>query len=488
VDHVTKRIGDTAGMRRAIAAAMGIAMLGALVLAGAAGSAPDKKRYTLTPASQTGTPLSGTLSWTIANTSQSPQTIGSAEIRLTSAFDGFQLTGVSPNATLNGAVVELRDLAVPPGSSITITASYTAPCSGGTAWFDGETKQSNDFLGKNNNFLNGRDVLTTVDAVIAPCAYKLVFASQPADTVQDTATKSQAVTTAIGDPTADPVEVHAVDAVTGTTLVPIDTSVTVSALAVSGDGAFSGSFAMTDGVATLDDLVITSNSPKTPLGLYVLRASTVDAVGSAAESDEFAVIPELCLHDGTSTDTCTGELTVQGKGGGSLTYLAEAFDLDNSMTNVGGTSLAMIELSSTAPAGCGTGFTPLGPGVEIITRPLAGSLTVTIEISKLDRQYLQNNGLAKLAVCIVTNLPFTRADWSLSPFDAVEGGYVGVVPDCPATTDLTEFGGKANDQSPCLKSRESVKGGAKLVVTLPNVGVIGSDGELGYDPRAYTAP
>jgi hypothetical protein len=42
--------------------------------------------------------------------------------------------------------------------------------------------------------------------------------------------------------------------------------------------------------------------------------------------------------------------------------------------------------------------------------------------------------------------------------------------------------------SPCVLSRSSVRGGATLVVELPNVGILGPNGLPGYDPKAYLAP
>jgi hypothetical protein len=457
--------------------------------AGAAGSAPQKKIYTVAPASQSGPALGGTLTWELGNASTGPFTIGSAEIRLTSAFSGFAIESVDPPATLDGTVIKLRNIAVNPGDPpLEVTTHYTAPCSGGTTSWVAEAKQSNDFLGTNNNFLSGGIKLTSVTAAIDACAYKLVFASQPADAGLASATASQAVTTEAGKPAGAAVQVWAVrpDAVAPfeDDIVPVDgASVSVSAVPVSGTGTYSGSFSTEDGIATLTNVVIETTGPDSPLGAYKLRA-TGGTVGGPAESGEFSVVTKVCPHDGTSADECQADLTVAASGRGTLTYTATAVDLDDSTSSQGATSLSLLAIGAGPPAECGSGFAPLGPGgVQIDTRPLAGKLSVTVAISKLDRQYTQNNGLSQINICIATNLPFTTRNGALSSSSGNE--WIGVIPDCPATTDLTGYGGAATEPSPCMVSRQSVGGGAVLVFELPNVGLTGTNGLEAYDPRIW---
>ncbi len=481
---------------RPVAAAIAVLMLVVLAFSSAAGGAPERKTYSVTPASQPGTALSGTLSWTITNTSTSPQAIGSAEIRLTSAFSGFSVTSVSSNATLDGSVIKLRNLSIAPnGGKLVVTAGYTAGCSGGATTWQAEAKQSNDFLGTNNNFLNGTNKLTSLSATIPTCGYKLVFAPgrQPADAALAGPTASQAVTSEAGNPTGAGVQVWAVPSTfsgtpTAADILPIDgAQVDVATVQVDGVGSFSGSFATTNGVATLTGVVLSSTSPAAPIGTYRLRATGGSPTTTSVDSDPFDVASAVCPNLGTRSDECTADLTVNGSGNSTFTYTAKAIDLDNSNANQGATALSLRTLAQAPPAACsafGT-FTPIGPsGVQIDVRPLAGKLQVTVAISKLDRQYTQNNGLAKIDMCIATNLPFTTKSGQLSPASGNE--FVGVMPNCPATTNLTAYGSlNPTDPSPCMVSRQSVGGGAKLVFELPNTGLSGANGLEGYDPKTW---
>jgi hypothetical protein len=356
-----------------------------------------------------------------------------------------------------------------------------------------EAKQSNDFLGTNNNFLSGKSKTVSVTSDIATCAFKLAFRSQPADAAQSAsdASKSDPVTTVAGSPTGAPVEVVALDA--GDNPVPVDATVSVASTGTP--GAFSGTFAMTNGVVSLSPVVISSTT--SPLGTYRLVASSSAATLGGATSEPFDVVSRICSHEGTSTDECEASLSVTGNGNGTLVYRARAVDLDNSASNTGSTSISVTALASAAPAACGT-FQQLGPGALIDVRPLAGKLYLTIEISKLDRQYLANNGLALLKVCIGSNLPFRTITGA--PSTRVGDEFVGVLPNCPATTSVSyvlEDGKKVYSNSgtlsetvssPCVLSRSSVRGGATLVVELPNVGILGPNGLPGYDPKAYLAP
>jgi hypothetical protein len=481
------------GRRRVWSGALTMAVLAAVAvgaLAGAAGSAPQKKIYTVTPTTQPGPSLSGSLSWDLGNSSTGPFTIGSAEIRLTGAFPGFSITSVDGPAYLDGNVIKLRNIAVNPGGPpLRVTAHYTASCSGGTTSWVAEAKQSNDFLGTNNNFLNGSAKLTSLTATISACAYKLAFVGQPADASLATAIASEKVTTEAGNPAGTSVQVWAVrsdlaGAPTTDDIVPLNgVQVTVSTVAGTGGGSFSQTYVTSAGIATLTDVVIASSSSISPLGTYTLSA-TGGTVGDPATSGEFSVVTKVCPNDGTSTDECTASLSVQGNGGrGTLTYTASAVDLDASNSNQGATSLSLLQLAGAAPAQCGSAFAPLGPGVLIDTRPLAGKLIVTIAISKLDRQYTANNGLALLDVCIATNLPFTTKSGALSEQAGIE--FIGLVPDCPATTDLSASGGTATEPSPCMVSRRSVGGGAVLVLELPNTGLPGLNGLEAYDPKLW---
>src|SRR5262245_51887902 len=223
------------------AAALALAAIVAGVLVSAAAPAPSTKIYSITPVAGTTSAPSGSATWALANNQASNQTIGSAEIRLKSSPSGFSITG----ATLNGNAIpsgsaststskfdqtglHLRNLNIAPNTSASVTVSFSAPCAGGTATWETEVRQSNDFLGTNNNFLNGNNKRTSLTTTIGPCDYKLVFVNQPTDVAL--ATNSTTTSKAITDSSGNPVRVKTVyENCTGSCDAPISgATVTVS--------------------------------------------------------------------------------------------------------------------------------------------------------------------------------------------------------------------------------------------------------------------
>jgi hypothetical protein len=117
------------------------------------------------------------------------------------------------------------------------------------------------------------------------------------------------------------------------------------------------------------------------------------------------------------------------------------------------TQLSLFSLTENAPpAGVCPGFEAFGPGAEITVLPLSDRLVVTVDIPKSVRQLIPNNGLSQIDTCVGTNLSFPTRGGGTSVL--VAGIHYGLIPDCPKNSTPT---------SPCMLSRKSVGGGARLV-------------------------
>jgi hypothetical protein len=130
--------------------------------------------------------------FTLANLGASPQSIGSANVTLPSSLTTsatFQLSASQPagQPSLSGAgtitssgttLLQLRNLALAPSSSVTATFTAEAPCQAGTDYTWGVlVKQSNDFSGPPGNDFNRVGDLPTT-AVTGTC--HLGFVTNPA--------------------------------------------------------------------------------------------------------------------------------------------------------------------------------------------------------------------------------------------------------------------------------------------------------------------
>jgi hypothetical protein len=150
--------------------ALGVGLVTALALVPSALSVTSTKYYTasISPTSASvGGPTTFTL--TITNSKNSTQALGSANITVPPRFElpagvGIPVApaGKKFTATLNAAVIELRNPgpstknALSPGESVSIPLTATASCgqTGPTAPFATVAKQSNDFKGSGNDFVN----------------------------------------------------------------------------------------------------------------------------------------------------------------------------------------------------------------------------------------------------------------------------------------------------------------------------------------------
>jgi hypothetical protein len=141
---------DRPGPVRALTAVTVALLVGALTVGIVAADAAPPKKFTMSidPVSivvDDETPITFALS----NTSPNPISLGSANITIPT---GVNVTAVPDGATINGDVIELRDLALAAGSTWTGDVSVTvATCPATFEWLV-VAKQANNFLGDGNEF------------------------------------------------------------------------------------------------------------------------------------------------------------------------------------------------------------------------------------------------------------------------------------------------------------------------------------------------
>ena len=160
--------------RRALAAALALAAIASF--AGPASAATKDFSATIAPATVPAGRLVS-VSATLTNLSAQQQ-LGSANVTPPAGYAAQSITSLSEpapaTAAIVGGVVELRELSLAPGSSVTVAMTVTTPCESGlaSAW-DVAAKQSNDFSGLPGNDLTLDAALssltTTTTGACTPC-------------------------------------------------------------------------------------------------------------------------------------------------------------------------------------------------------------------------------------------------------------------------------------------------------------------------------
>jgi hypothetical protein len=234
------------------------------------------------------------------------QELGSANIATPAGFTLSNLTIDRGTVALAGTTLQLRNLAAPAGSTVTVTMTLQSPCAAtsGSRWTV-QAKQSNDFNGTGNDLtpVGGSFGMTLTNE----CALR--FGAQPADALFDANIRS-----ADFDPAAASFTVEAVDGRPADQAQPLewftgDIDLARTPLPGSALDSVSGPSYAQPGVATFDTAQIVT------AGIFRLLASTPepgfanDATDPAA-SDQFAIVDQ---RESCATNGCTrsrGTLTV----------------------------------------------------------------------------------------------------------------------------------------------------------------------------------
>jgi hypothetical protein len=443
---------------RKVPAVIGLAAAAAaLVLPGAASTAPTTKAYTANicasgPCAAPATPptLAGGSTTNVALTlvnKAGTQSLGSANV---TAPAGFKVNSVLPSPTgssISGdTLIKLRNLNLAAGGTTTFTINVTVPCQppSSSVWTIA-AKQSNDFNGPPGNAFT-LDPLNSSLTTPVTGACKLVFATQPAN-----AQVGKTITSVADDPAGTLVQVEVRDG-SNTLITTATGSVTLDPS--SNDSSFSGTTSsLSGGVATFPSLASSAT------GTYRLTA-TGTGFASSDPSDEFTIsdFGTVCPAGDT---TCTGTAaSTDKKTKASVTSTtSDGFGAD--------TTLEITMLAPDLPEGACEGFAPApgSAGVSVDVRPLTDLTQVTITLDKSIVNAFPENGVAHFNVCFGGKI--LAEDPPVTPFPTkpgtpvaqlIDGLYWGILPDCSGTPT-----------TPCVASRNKTgSGNAVIVFDVPN--------------------
>jgi hypothetical protein len=402
------------------------------LLATPAGAASTSKPYevTLSPSKVQAGVTVGAYSVTLTNRTGTQQ-LGSAEITAPTAFTliGPPTLDRAGVASLSGHTVSLRDLALPPGASVTVTVGVRMPCVAGDYSWAVQAKQSNDFNGPPGNTLGPvqGSLTTTVEGTCS-----LRFAAQPADAKKNAQIRAEAF-----QPVTGPlVSVEALDA-SGQPLTWFEGPVTLSLVPTT---TYSGQLvaaagSVTAGVASFVDLRIDAS------GVYNLRATTTAAGFLRADSKSFQVVD---IADACDAAKCTSNLA--GK------------ETTATVTGAAGTDSGLLLLSlNLGPNPSCAGYTP--PSADWFEFRLTADRDKTVVATYSKAAMRAVAGPSSLEICFAAPKTFAAKGGPPQPFD-YDGdpsnpsngaqGFVGLLPDCPLAT-------------PCILKRAGTSGGGATV-------------------------
>jgi hypothetical protein len=413
---------------------------------------------TAAPASTTGKPFSAvvapgavgagaTASFTLTlKNLTSQQQLGSADVTVPAAFvpRSLAVPATAAPQPLSDRTIRLRNLALPPGASLTIAVTADVPCGAPpSATWGVVAKQANNFQGPPGNDLtllgSASSLTTTVSG-----ACRLRFVTQPG-----AALIGARVTGADFDPAGPRVAVEVVDG-SGARVTSSSAVVTLTRSPLStGIAAVGGGTATAvAGLATFPSLTLSA------AGIYALDASSPGLAG--ASSGFFRVSQSVgacepgvtCTATAQSSTRTSVEITSPPAAGETArTFLTASFDVGQPLT-------------------C-SGFSPLTPATDTIlveATSLVRSKTATLTIPKRLVNASPNNGASFLALCFGSPEPFTTVsgapaqpqgtfDWNA---DGVpEPVYAGLLPPCGT--------------APCVSKRNKTgSGDGVIAVRLPS--------------------
>ncbi|HEX4529106.1 MAG TPA: hypothetical protein VIA11_06775 [Acidimicrobiia bacterium] len=363
----------------------------------------------------------------------SPQQLGSANI---TAPTGFTITGVvvvsapsGATATRVGNVVQVRNLALPPGSAAIFTISAAAPSTPTSAAWTVTAKQSNDFNGPpGNDFTLDRasNLAITVLSGGGGGASQLHFFTEPADAAINTA-----ITSTPFSPTGTSVQVEVLDGtghrVTSSTApITITTNPATSPVLTVTKNAVAG-------LASFTDLEINTH------GVYTLIAQSPGITSAISNSITIWDSVQPCAVNNSCTASVGDPNTFQSQFSGT--------------SSTGGFLLLTLGQD---PLSCGDAFNH-APSVTTAATfhfSATGNKTMIGIIDKSVDQAQPNNGVAFYRVCFESDdMPFTYPGGVVHP-----KGTPFLLPDCKAV------GGTP----PCVKSITKTNAGDVLeTITLP---------------------
>jgi len=373
------------------------------------------------------------------------QELGSADVTVPAAITIVARNGISGP----GNVLQLRNLALQPGASATITVGLRMPCVEGVYRWTVQAKQSNDFSGTPGNDLGPVSGTrnTTVDG---SCALR--FVDQPASAEKNAQIRADAF---------QPQSTHfvTVEAIDGSPAPQRLTWFTGAITLTSSPSALpSTSSPAIAGLATFSSLSIATSDN------YTLHAATTADGVDPGDSGGFQVI-------GVVEECNPAHCSAQLAGAKSKATLA------GTATSGSGFALLSLNLGLDPLTGTGcAGYEPPAAGeyYEFQVTGVTAATTVVVEYTKAAMKTFKG-GQSGLEACLGVPGPdsFIAKDGALADSFDYDGdpdngaeGFAGLLPDCPATP-----------AKPCVLDRSGVAGGgASITIFVP--------ADLG-DPRVH---
>lgn len=441
--HVSLRLLG-AGLLAAVAGA-------GVLLAGLASGATDKKSFTATvsvspdanaadPRADAWAGATPTITISIRNDA-SPQELGSANITVPA--------GIVPDPPLPGGnMIELRNLRLAPGATISVTLAARIPCvpdAAGYPW-QVDVKQSNDFQGTGNDFTPRTAPPRLYGSGV--CSLAFTADGQP--------TSAQRATSITADPylptSTRPVAVRVVDG-SGVGTVTWWTASVALAIAVNpGGGTLSGTTTATpsSGVASF---VAGGVGPKidTSAGGYRLTASSNGIPAAAPASAAFDIVDVGKRCDTTPGRECRGEA--------ANLRLATSVSTTTTTTQ----DVLIMNLIGLTPGqlGCPNYVETTDilsfDVVTVAGGPGGSAKVVTFTIANPVKSASQYD------VCFQSPSHFTAKSLAPAPLQ-LDGSYLALLPDCR----------RVGGAPPCVVDRARVNGKVVLTFSAP-----------AGDPRAW---
>lgn len=406
----------------AISLIAAVALMATAVFVPGAGAIPDQKSYTAVVSPDpvgAGQTIHFTLK--VVNTSGSQQ-LGSANLTAPSTFSLISTGAPSPAGTSTigstGGRVELRNLALLPGQTMTVTFTAEVPCANATYQWSIIAKQSNSFSGPpGNNFTldtGGSDLLTTVSG---QCSVR--WLTQPSDAKTSTSITNTPYDAAFR-PTGGPfiqAEVRSASYADTTTTRVNFSSEQITLVIGDNPGGLPATLQGTTSVAAENGVATFTPGPEItqPGPNYTLLATNPIMV--SGESTPFDISDAVCEAPCTTPETSAGgtraRVTSNSQGG----FVAASVGV-------------VVEVT------CPSNPSPNGQVVSVF--PLGVTQTSTMLIQTTFSQAILDRPASQVRACLASREAFTEADGTLADPVTIAGDslFIGVPPDCDNKTPV----------------------------------------------------